>query len=323
MIIAAIGIFWLVEIIEYRSHISRNKDLSSSAVYELTSDFPRANLYSNQLCLTVRGHALPTIFDINKVAYVTLSSEDCQLVSVVAKDEVVSQDSAFGHNYMFYWLNGTYILFRATVNITSTLTVYLYDSKLSFDLCSDHISNDDWLEIWTFDFSKHHSCVLISSLGVMSCEFQFNVTSSGYYYLCMDSTVENGLLYNLTISSIQYDTSQRRTAVQCFPDQECCLSFLSVFEEVSNPTCMFVSTVPLIPTYTGIVLSDVEIRVDQRLSVIWYCVICLVPLLAVLGCGSLLCRITSRKVKNQNVFSRGCVLYCNIYSSKYDTLNRL
>lgn len=312
MAVLAICVFWSVAIIQYRSHISRQEDLSSSAVYKVSSEFPHANLLSNQLCLTVHNRPPPLPYDITKVADVTLASKDCREVTVTTVERVVSQDSKLGHNYMFYWLSGTQLAFNAIINVSSVMSVLLYDNKQSYDWCTSHFRNNDYVMDWTLRLGEY--CGLVTQLGLMSCNFEYNITRSGYYYICMDNTIENNLQYNLSISSVVYNITPSSTPLQCTPNVECCLPFHSIFEELRSPNCLFVTTKPLDPAYTGIVLSDVEIRVDQRLDVIWYCVFCLVPLLTLLGCALLLCRMTGRKAKDPNLFSKGCVLHCKIYS---------
>lgn len=316
-----IGVFWSVQVIKYRSQISTRQDLSTSAVYELTSDFPLGHIYSNQLCLTVHDHVPTTTLYVNKIAYVTLKSEECESVSVFKQEVTVTQDdAAFSYNYMFYWLNNTILNFQADAGISSRVSIILLDNKESFDWCTNHILPSDYVMKWNFDFNDvNSSCSLVPSTGRMVCLFYYALTKSGYYYLCVNSTIQYDLRYNLSISTSQYNTSLSRMAVQCTPERECCLDFQDLFSELSHPTCMFVSTTPLAPAYSWLRLSDVEVRVDQRLSVLMYCGVACLPVLLMLGCVLLLCSLTSCKVKNpSSTITRGCVLHCNIYSNNYN-----
>lgn len=308
----SIAMFWAIEIIKYRSHIIKNQDLSSSAVYNVTSDFPLGNVFSNKLCLNMQEtHSEITV---NKLAYVSLASEDCDTVTVSTYNETVSQDSIFGHNYMFYWLSGTTVSFFAEVNGSSVMSVFLLESKRSFDLCTNHItpSPDEYLKMWVFNLSN---CYLVTRTGYMECHFHYKATKSAYYYICVNSTIEYDLQFNISISSLAYNTSKSEMAIECTPSEECCLPFNSVFRELYQPTCMFVTTTPLSPTFSGIKLTEISVRVDQRLEVVWYCVAAFLPLLLVLVATTLLCKATSCKAKNPDINGRQCVLYCSVYNN--------
>lgn len=252
-ILFAIGIalFWAFKIIQYRSHISKRQDLSSSAVYNVTSDFPLSNIFSNRLCLDTQDtHAKK--YTVNKLAYMSLAGEDCDTVTASTYNETVSQDSIFGHNYMFYWLSGTTLSFSAEVNGSSVMSVFLLESKRSFDLCTNHITPDmdDYLKMWVFNLSN---CFLDARTGFMMCKFEYKATKSGYYYICMNTTIEYNLQFNISISTIAYNTSKSKMAMECIPSEECCLPFGSVFREFYHPTCMYITTTPLQPSFSGII----------------------------------------------------------------------
>lgn len=289
-------------------------------MYNVTADFPHSNIFSNRLCLGVQDTHSMT-FRVNKLVYVSLTSEECESVSASAYNQTVSQNSVLGHSYMFYWLNGTSLSFRAEVNGSSVMSVFLMQNKRSFDLCMNHFTPEDYLKAWVFNISN---CNVVASTGLMACDFRYDVKVSGYYYVCVNSTIEYNLQYNISMSALVYNTSRSRMAVQCTSSEECCLPFEDVFTELYRPTCMFVITTPLSPSFTGIRLTDIlHVRVDQRLSVIWYCIAAFFPLLLVLVCILLLCKLTSRRAKDSNVSDRGCVLYCNVYSNSTKYNNSL
>lgn len=214
---------------------------------------------------------------------------------------------------MFYWLSGTTLSFSAEVNGSSVMSVFLLESKRSFDLCTNHITPDmdDYLKMWVFNLSN---CFLDARTGFMMCKFEYKATKSGYYYICMNTTIEYNLQFNISISTIAYNTSKSKMAMECIPSEECCLPFGSVFREFYHPTCMYITTTPLQPSFSGIKLADISVRVDQRLEVIWYCVAAFIPLLLALVAAILLCRATCCKVRNPDINGRGCILYCNIYN---------
>ena len=251
----------------------------------------------------------------------SLLSEDCDAVTVSTNNESVSQDSIFGHNYMFYWLSGTAMSFFAKVNGSSTMSVFLLDSMRSFDLCTNHITPgpEDYKKMWAFNFSN---CGLIPETGLMECRFHYEVTKSGYYFICINSTIENDLMFNISISSVAYNTSNSKVAVECMPSEECCVPFDSIFVELYRPTCMFVTTEPLSSAYSGIKLTEISVRVEQRLEVIWYCITALVPVLLIFVGTILLCKTTSRKVKTPDLNGRGCIINCKVYNNGHN-VNRL
>lgn len=319
----SIALFWASEIIKYRSHIIQEQDLSTSAIYNITSDFPLSNIFSNKLCLDTQDtHA--NKYTVNKLAYVSLASADCEAVTLSVYNETVSQDSIFGHNYMFYWLGGTNMSFSAEVNGSSTMSVFLMESKRSFDLCTNHITPDpdEYLKMWVFNLSNRN-CYLDAETGFMMCKFDYKATESGYYYICVNSTIEYDLQFNISMSSVEYNTSNSKMEVECTPSDECCLPFESVFRELYRPTCMFVKTTPLDPSFSGIKLTGISIHVDQRLVVVWYCVAAFFSLLLLLIAAILLCKATSCKVKHPDINGRGCILYCNMYNCNAHNINKL
>ena len=309
-LVAGIAIFWSIQLIKYRPDILKKEDLSSSAVYNITSSFPdQINIYSSQLCLSISDSHSKKYY-VGKVAYVSLASEDCGSVAVSPYNQTVRQNMLFGHNYMFYWLKGTNVSFRAEVNGSTVMSVFLLNNKDSFNLCLDHIIPDQYLTMWAFNMSN---CYLVTSTGLMICRFNFEVASSGYYYICLSSTVEYHLQYNFSIASFTYNTSKSRTAIECVASKECCLPFRDTFSELSHPTCMFVTTRPVSPAFAGVRLTDISVRVDQRSSAVWYCLFALVPLLLLLILTILLCRWTRRKVQHPEINRKGCVIYCYMY----------
>lgn len=323
LILLAVTVFWLVEIFKNRSHISVGTDLSASEIYNVTSLFPSSNIYSNHLCLDIKQtHSTPsTNLHVNKVVYVSLASIKCSSVFVSTDNTTLIQNSVLGHSYMFYWLKGTRFSFFAELNGSSVMYVYLLTNRMSFDMCLDHITPQDYLEVWQFTPTSHGEffCAIVPTTGLMDCRLEYEIPASGYYYICVNSTMLKNLQYNFTISAQVYNVSRSKTVVQCVASDECCVPFGNVFEELVDPTCVFVVSVPLDPIYSGLRLTDVSLHVDQRMSVVWYCVVAILPLLIVLAVVMLFCRLTARKVKNPNTDARGCVIHCNLYSndSKY------
>jgi hypothetical protein len=321
LLVVGIAMYWAIEVIKYRSHIMESQDLSSSAVYNITSDFPLSNIFSTSLCLNSQDAHVKK-YTVDKLAHISLAVEDCETVIASTYNESVTEDSVFGHNYMFYWLSGTTVSFDAVVNGSSTMSVFLLESKRSFDLCTNHItpSPDDYLKMWAFNLSN---CFLTAT-GYMECRFQYETERSGYFYICVNSTIEYDLQFNISITSIEYNISKSRTVTDCVPDKECCLPFKNIFKELYHPTCVFVNTTPLSPSFRGIKLTEITVRVDQRLDVFWYCLAALFPLLLVLVVTIIFCKATRRKFKNPDINGRGCIMYCNIYSNDhYHDMNRL
>ena len=278
----------------------------------MTSSFPEwSNVYSSQLCLSISDSHSKKYY-VNKVAYVSLASENCQSVTVSPFNQTVSQNFLFGHNYMFYWLTGTNVSFQAEVNGTTVMSIFILDNKDSFNLCLDHIIPDQYLSMWVFNISN---CALVVPTGLMECKFEYEVTSSGYFYICVNSTVLYHLEYNFSIVSHTYNTSKRSRAIECVASEECCLPFSSALREMSQPTCMFVTTRPVSPEFTGIRLTDITVCVDQRSTIVWYCLGVLASLILMLLGTIWLCRVTRRKVRHPEVSQRGCMVYCSVYSN--------
>ena len=179
-----------------------------------------------------------------------LSSEDCDSVFISPKNETVSQNSILGHNYMFYWLHGT-----------SFVSVFLLNDRRSFDLWMNCITSEKFLKKWVFNISN---CGIVRDTGLMRCCFEYTVLNSGYYYICVNSTIFYKLQFNISISSLVYNTSRSTTALQCIENQECCLPFGNIVKELHRPTCIFVSTL-LVLGYQGI-----SLHVEQQFSIFWY-----------------------------------------------------
>ena len=311
-LVLGFAFFWLIQIVSDRSQVSKQVDLSSSAVVNVTSEFPPlTNLYSNKLCLDLK-ETFSTHLYVNKVAYVSLASEDCDSVFISPKNETVSQNSILGHNYMFYWLHGTSFVFIAEFNGTSTMSVFLLNDKRSFDLCMNRITPDKFLKKWVFNISN---CGIVRDTGLMRCRFEYTVLNSGYYYICVNSTILYKLQFNISISSLVYNTSRSTTALKCIENQECCLPFGNIVKELHRPTCMFVSTSPLTPDTAGIRMSGISLRVEQRFSVFWYSMVIFLVLISAFFLTVLFYWMTRYKVKNPSVYMRGCILQFNLYGN--------
>ena len=290
--------------------MSKSVDLSTSEVYDLTSEFPLSNYYSNHLCLSLNeSHSMR--FTDEKIASVYLTSEDCNSVSLTTQNETISQrNSILGHNYMFYWLKGTTFSVVVEVNGTSLVTLFLLKSERSFDLCINRLHPEDYLMAWLFSVQN---CSIITDTGFMRCRFEYTVQNSGYYYICVNSTILNNLRYNFSISSLVYDQSKSESALECTISEKCCISFKNIFRELHSPTCVFVTTSPLGPTFTGIRLSDISLYVDQRYSVIGYCVVAFIPLATALFLTILFYKVINRKFKNPDAYTKGCTLQCYLF----------
>lgn len=306
------GVLWYVEIFKFRPQISETVDLTTSAVYNVTSDFPLSNIFSSHLCLSFKKSSSKK-YHMNSVAYVTLVSETCNLVTLSTKNETIYQNSVLEYDsFMFYWLNGTSFSFTAFVNGSSLVSVYLLNNKNAVSLCSNHLTPESIVKEWALDLSN---CVMTYS-GLMHCFFNHVINVSDTYYICVNSTIYTGLSYNISISSTTYNTSASKTALECTWDEDCCLPFGDLIAELHNPTCMFVTTSPLNPAYIGMELIDVHLRVDQRLSVIWFCCILLLFLFLLLLMTFLCCQLTRYKVKHPDFDPRGCTVQCNVYGTK-------
>lgn len=311
LITATLGtaFFWYIEIFKLRPQTSETVDLTTSAVYNVTSDFPLSNIFSSHLCLSFKKSSSKK-YHVDSVAYVTLASETCNLVTTYTKNETVYQDSALEYEkYMFYWLNGTSFSFHAYVNGSSLVSVYLLNDRNAASLCSNHLKPENIVNEWSFNLSN---CDLTYS-GLMGCSFSHIIDTSDTYYICVNSTIYAGLSYNISISSTTYNTSASSTALRCTWDKDCCLPFGDLITELDSPTCMFVTTSPLNPAYIGMELVDVHVRVDQRLWVIWNCFFLLAVLFLLLFVTLLFCQLTRYKVKHPDFDPRGCVVQCSVY----------
>lgn len=333
MAICSFAIFWSVKIINYRSQVAKEIDLSSSVVYDVTSDFSHGHLYSTQLCLNLTGsHSIgahSANYYVDKVAYVSLASEDCDSVLISTKNETISQNSIVGSNYMFYWLNGSAVKFHVEMDIidnSSVVTLLLLNDKAAFDLCLYDLTPDEHIvAIWTFNLNTSN-CVIVAGKGWILCDFDYSVSVSEWYYVCINRTTRNinSFYYNLTLSSLIYDLSSSTAALQCTKSGECCLPFKDIFSEIYNPTCIYISTTPISPAFTGIRLTDISVYVDQRLTLFWYCIALLGPLLLILMLTLSFCRMTHRIKERDSCYTgRRCVLQCNLYSSKDNNYDRL
>ena len=311
-ITVCVGLFWGWQLFHYRSHISKTVDLATSGAYNVMAEFPRSNVYGSNLCISFEK--TPETFDITKLAYVTLVSKSCREMATAQRNEVIQHSSLLQYNsYMFHWLQGTTFWVDITVNGSSLVSIYLLDDRASENFCSNHLKPDNVVMKWMFDFS---SCNLNYAKGYMNCHFNYEINKTSTYYLCINTTIDVDLSYNITISSVVYNTSASKTSLECVQGDSCCLPFDDLLSEIFHPTCMFISTQPLSPAFIGMELVNVNLEVGQRLSVFWYCSIALVVLIFILVSSLCLCRLTQYRVNHPDFNPRECTIHCSLYGVK-------
>ena len=308
----SIGVFWGVEIFKYRSHISETVDLATSGSYDVTSEFPLSNIYGNELCLSFEQST--HTFDISKLSYVSLTSETCSDIAMTVLNESLYNNSPLQYSsYMFHWLRGTSLSIHAIVNGTSLVTIYLLNDRISESYCSMHLEPKNIVKKWMFDFTN---CALIDNGGFLNCHLEASINSSGTYYICINTTTYVNPSYYINISSVVYNTSASKMSLECTQGDDCCLPFDTLVSEALHPTCMYISTQPLSPSFLGMKLVNVKLQVGQRLSVIRYCFILLLGLLLILGATVLFYLLTRYKAEHPNFDPRGCTVHCSIYAGK-------
>ena len=310
----AVGLFWTIEIFKQRPNISKTMDLATSGIYNLTSVFPSSNVYGTEICLSFEHSASQTI-QVGHLAYVTLISENCRDVTAITyRNESLFMNSALQYNsYMFHWHKGSFFRLYAKVNGSSTTTIYLLNDRVSDMYCSKHLKPNFIVKQWSLNLTY---CNLNWKAGYFDCFLDYAIETTNTYYLCINSTIYTQLSYNMTISSVFYNTSSSKLSLDCTHKDSCCLPFNNLLSEAVHPTCMYVSTQSLDPSYIGMELVNVNLLVSQRLSVVFYSLILLVALLLILLVTFLYYLTVLYKVKHSDFNPLGCTIYCSLYGVK-------
>ncbi len=195
-------------------------------------------------------------------------------------------------SYMFHWHHGT--SFSLYISGSLPVNIFLLNDIVAESYCS------------SLNFTKPQTVRL-------DC----TINNTDTYYLCINTTIYTELTYNMTISSVVYNTSSSKLSLDCTQGDSCCLPFDGFLSEALHPTCMYVSTQPLDPSFIGMELVNVNLHVSQRLGVIFYSLELLLALLLILVISVLYYLVILYRVKHEDFNPRSCSINCSLYGRDY------